>query len=362
MFIKLLNLVLSNIVPSRAVPDYEAFAKTRQTKKDTTTASSQTSYTLKTNTPTLKTADEVDLNAEFYDYLLGKCADNQNNDKLTEFVVGKIIELIHEPQQILAEMPAMPASVNQLVQVLNDPNFALNTLLAQVEKEPMIAAMLIKQANSAKYKRGSKAVSDIKTAFINLGSIGVREGVLLGFIKQLSPPSNVYFKLFGERIWLHAQQSAEYARLLATDLLSKEDGEIAYFVALLVQIGKMLIFRLMVDAFKVVDPNSPPNSQALKLLMHNKAQELTLACAQFWQLPDEVIREFPDKHKPRISPYSISACVAQAIEISMVIKLVEGKFIQAKEGLIYAKQQLICDEAETLLIKEISPMIEYAQT
>ena len=191
--------------------------------------------------------------------------------------------------------------------------------------------------------------------------VGVKEGVLIGFIKQLTPPSNVYFKLFGERIWLHAQQSAEYARILANELLGQEEGEVAYFVALLDQVGKMIVFRLMVDAFKVVDPNSPPNSTALKSLMHSKSHLLTYACAEFWQLPDEVIREFPDNKQQFVSPYSISACVAQAIQISMVIKLVECQFIEARQGLIYAKERLICDEAETLLVKEISPLIEGAQ-
>ncbi|WP_016955123.1 HDOD domain-containing protein [Catenovulum agarivorans] len=360
MFIQLLNSVLSSIYPTQAQPDYEAFAKTRATKDELQTqATNNNSYMLASSD---RAAEEnLDVNTEFYDYLLGKCPNELTEDKLTEFVVEKIVELIHTPQKILVEMPAMPTSVTNLMQALSDPDFALNTLLDQVEKEPVVAAMLIKQANSAKYKRGLKPVSDIKTAFINLGSTGVKEGVLMGFIKQLTPPSNVYFKLFGERIWLHAQQSAEYARVLAKDLLDEEDSEIAYFVALLNQVGKMIIFRLMIDAFKVVDPNTPPNSRALKALMHKKAHELTLACAEFWQLPEEVLREFPNQHKTFISPYSISACVAQAIDISMVIKLVEGQFIEARQGLVYAKEQLLCDEAENLLIKEISPLIEGAQ-
>ncbi|WP_440905750.1 HDOD domain-containing protein [Catenovulum sp. SX2] len=358
MFIQLLNTVLSRISPTQAQPDYEAFAKTRSTNQDTHSSATSKSFSYAAINSQTEIEDNRNINTEFYDYLLGKCPTDISDDKLTEFVVEKIVELIHTPQQILVEMPAMPASVNQLVQALNDPNFALDTLLTQIEKEPMIAAMLIKQANSAKYKRGLKPVSDIKTAFVNLGSTGVKEGVLMAFIKQLSPPSNVYFKLFGERIWLHAQQSAEYARVLAKDLLDEQDSEVAYFVTLLNQVGKMIIFRLMIDAFKVVDPNTPPNSRALKDLMHKKSYELTLACAEFWQLPEEVVREFPNQQKTLISPFSISACVAQAIDISRVIKLVEGQFIQAREGLVYAKEHLLCDEAENLLIKEISPLIE----
>ena len=312
MFIKLLNSVLSAIAPTHAKPDYEAFAKSRANDADTTNNQVQNRASSRsvqqTNSQPPATVDAV-----FYDYLLGKCPDNQVEDKLSAFVVEKIIELIHTPEHILAEMPAMPASVNQLMLALNNQDFDLTAILKQVEKEPVIAAMLIKQANSAKYKRGVKPVSDIKTAFINLGMVGVKE------------------------------------------------GEVAYFVALLDQVGKMIVFRLMVDAFKVVDPNSPPNSTALKSLMHSKSHLLTYACAEFWQLPDEVIREFPDNKQQFVSPYSISACVAQAIHISMVIKLVECQFIEARQGLIYAKERLICDEAETLLVKEISPLIEGAQ-
>ncbi|WP_160168538.1 HDOD domain-containing protein [Catenovulum agarivorans] len=356
MFMQLLNTVLSSISPSLAQPDYEAFAKSRVDSEELDLDQPKNNHAPATNTS--DTTQSPNVNQAFYDYLLGRCPNNVTEDKLSQFVVEKIVELIHTPELILNEMPAMPTSVTKLMQALNDQEFDLPQVLKQVESEPVIAAMLIKQANSAKYKRGIKPVSDIKTAFVNLGTTGVKEGVLIGFIKQLTPPSNVYFKLFGERIWLHAQHSAEYARKLASELLGEEEGEVAYFVALLYQVGKMVVFRLMVDAFKVVDPNTPPNSSALKNLMQNKAHQLTSACAEFWQLPDEVLREFPGNNAVFISPYSISACVSQAMQISMVVKLVEAQFIPVKQGLLYAKEHLICDEAETLLVDEISSLME----
>ena len=94
MFINLLNSVLSSIAPTRAKPDYEAFAKTRASSEQV-----EPTPRYGTSSQTLN-KQPVSVDAHFYDYLLGKCAENVVEDKLSQFVVEKIVELIHTPEHI----------------------------------------------------------------------------------------------------------------------------------------------------------------------------------------------------------------------------------------------------------------------
>jgi HD-like signal output (HDOD) protein len=62
-----------------------------------------------------------------------------------------------------------------------------------------MAADMIKLANSSKYKRGDKHVTDLQRAFMFMGAEGLKEGILQVFLQNFSASSNLYFKQFGEK-------------------------------------------------------------------------------------------------------------------------------------------------------------------
>ena len=225
----------------------------------------------------------------FLDFLFGNSEQSTSEDPLSAFVASKINELIQQPNRLLAELPVMPTSVAKIVALLNEKSFDINELIDVIEHEPSMAADMIKLANSSKYKRGDKHVTDLQRAFMFMGAEGLKEGVLQVFLQKFSASSNLYFKQFGEKIWAHGFNAAQYAQELAVDKLGKQQASTVYVVALLHNLGTMVIFQLMTEAFKYVDPDAHPSSANFKKLMSEQALKLTVTIAQHWQLPDSIL-------------------------------------------------------------------------
>ncbi|HDZ07824.1 HDOD domain-containing protein [Pseudohongiella sp.] len=227
----------------------------------------------------------------FYDYLLGV----QNTDRISELeheILLSTNALLDKPESMLDRLPKLPHSVSKLLAMLDTDDFDLPAFCAVVAKDPAIAAQLISVANSAQYNPGGDEITDIKRAFSLLGSQGVKQHVLLGFVKNVSNISHVYFKTFGEKIWIHSDETAHVCRDLAR--LRGLDADAAFLIGLVHDIGKIVIFKLIVDAFRRSNPDEKLGSSVVKQLLHQKSMQLSVLVATHWRMPDVVIAAIRD--------------------------------------------------------------------
>jgi HD-like signal output (HDOD) protein len=227
----------------------------------------------------------------FYDYLLG----GQNADRISELersILLDINALLDKPDALLDRLPKLPHSVNKLMALLDADDFELNAFCAVVEKDPAIAAQLISVANSAQYNPGGDDITDIKRAFALLGSQGVKQHVLMSVVKNVSTISNAYFKAFGEKIWVHSEDTAQLCRSLAR--LRGLDGDAAFLIGLIHDMGKIVIFRLIVDAFRRSSPDEKLGSSVVKHLLQQKSMQLSVLVATHWGMPKVVVTAIRD--------------------------------------------------------------------
>jgi len=252
---------------------------------------------IKFNEMTIRDADQL-----FYDYLLaGQKADGISS--LERKVLLDINALLDKPDSLLARLPKLPHSVSKLMALLDSDDFDLKAFCAVVEKDPTIAAQLISVANSAQYNPGGEDITDIKRAFTLLGSQGVKQHVLLSFVKNVSTISHVYFKAFGEKIWIHSEDTAQLCRDLAG--LRGLDGDTAFLIGLVHDIGKIMIFKLMVDAIRRSNPDEKLGSSVVKHLLHQKSMQLSVLVVSHWQMPEVVVTAIRDLARAeRQSSYS----------------------------------------------------------
>jgi HD-like signal output (HDOD) protein len=176
--------------------------------------------------------------------------------------------------------------------LLDSDDFDLQTFCAVVERDPAIAAQLISVANSAQYNPGGNEITDIKRAFSLLGSQGVKQHVLMSFVKEMTKINQVYFKAFGEKIWIHSDETAHISRDLAR--LRGLDADTAFLVGLVHDMGKIVIFKLIVDAFRRSSPDEKLGSSVVKHLLHHKSMQLSVLLVTHWQMPDVVINAIRD--------------------------------------------------------------------
>jgi len=333
------------------------FERTRHVEKTNTHTNHQLSTTAypsvsstvpsKVKPLSINPLNQNDIN--FHNYLFGQSLTHNDNDPFSEFVGQKIEKLLLSPKHLLNELPVMPASVNTLIAELKSEHFNIDKILDVIAREPSMAADVIKLANSALYKRSEKEVLDLKTAFMNMGAKGLSEGLLLSYLKKYTPSANVYFKQFGDKIWQHSLQTALYAKKLAKNNVSTDEAS-AYFVGLLNNLGKMIIFQIMVEAFSYVDPEATPNSQAFKNLITQYAMRLTYTIAKSWQLPEEVILALALLAKNQAHKNTVAATVFDANIISELQCIRSVEMIDDEEFKQLIQKHLINEQSKQLTL------------
>jgi putative nucleotidyltransferase with HDIG domain len=113
------------------------------------------------------------------------------------------------------------------------------TLVRAIEREPSVAAALLKYANAAIYA-GLREVTDLQQAVMRLGLTSVRETVMsisAGAAFKGEPPHKELYQV----IWLHSLTTAIAARRLA--VLVSVPKETAFLAGLLHDIGRIVVLR-----------------------------------------------------------------------------------------------------------------------
>ena len=318
--------LIQNIFPSVAydkgfTPDYTTFERDRPAATEP-------------ELPSLSRADKTLTTPKagpFWDHLFGDSNNQQQQDPLSVFVANKINEIIMQSGELLADLPVMPTSVSRVIELLKNKEFNLPELLDVIEHEPSMAADMIKLANSSKYKRGDSQVTNLQKAFMYMGAEGLKEGVIEVFLKKFSASSNLYFKQFGEKIWTHSFNSANYAQSLALKHFDKSHGSTLYLVGLLRHLGTMVIFQLMIEAFKHVDPDAQPSSASFKWLMAEQSLNLTITIAKYWQLPNSIIELLMAQNKLETDNENGAFCVFDAAVISEAQALFDAKKLTSEQ-------------------------------
>ncbi len=358
MFRRLLKKVFPARYDDKVIPDYEYFERTRDTGDDEEKIAQAKGPELVKGERGVVHHQIVNLctsreNA-FFSYLFGETDESIQSDPIGEFISKKIETLLNSPASLLKELPVMPGSVTTLMAQLKQDDFDINQLLVVIEREPAMAADVIKLANSALYKRNEKEITDLKSAFMVMGAKGMMDGVIQSYIRNFSPVSNVYFRHFGDKIWKHALQTATIATHLAQRSNQIQDDSTAYFVGLIVNLGKMIIFQLLLDAFSHVDPNATPGSLAFKNLIAKYHERLTFTIAKFWQLPDPIvlaigmqIKMKTPGHRHAMAKHNFMALLIwEANYISEVMSLLKASRLTVEEAREQFLDNLVSDEAK----------------
>lgn len=227
----------------------------------------------------------------FYDYLVG----GHNDERVSELerqVLLDINGLLDNPAQVLGRVPQLPQSVSKLMNLLDSDDFDLKQFCSIVEKDPVIAAQLISVANSAQYNPVGDVFTDIKRSFDLLGVQGVKQYVLLAFMKNASTISHVYYRALGEKIWVHSEETARISRDLARSRGLEADT--AFLIGLVHDMGKIIVFKLIVDAFLRSNPDDRHGSSVVKHLLSQKSMQLSVLVAGHWKMPEVLITAIRD--------------------------------------------------------------------
>ncbi len=224
------------------------------------------------------------ISTAFYDVMFGE-ENNVNTMNLVESkTLKKVRVILNTPEKLCEHIPALPAMLIRLLNTLKDPHSDVYTFIALVEQDPSFAAEVLKVANSAKYCRENKQILSLRRAISVLGLSGLSRIATTLLMADVIPCKPIYYKMFGRQIWLHSVQCATLCELLASHY--QEDEFDAYFLGLIHDLGKIIIFNCLSETLGEVMASCVPGSKVYKELMTEMSMDITFFIAKEWQLPE----------------------------------------------------------------------------
>lgn len=156
-----------------------------------------------------------------------------------------IMDLLTELDRI-EDLPVLSAHLQRLQQVVRDERTTVDQIVQLVERDPTFATNLLKLANSVFYARPQK-VASIKQAVQMIGFEGVANmSLTLEVIQSFGSSKELDIQAF----WDHSVSVAFVAKELAD--ANKVSGDTAYLVALLHDIGILILLQFMKERFRAL--------------------------------------------------------------------------------------------------------------
>ena len=190
-------------------------------------------------------------------------------------------------------MPRLPSVLPMLLASLRSIDTDTRTLAAQITRDPVLVAEVVRVASSPAYGGGSPARS-LEQVVQRLGNDGLRRviaAVALRPIFQTAQPGLT--RTGGTLMWAHAERAGYVASYLGQGY---DDGFAGYLAALSIDIGWISLLRLL-DGLRVQLPRQPARTTAHALC--DAAGVLSRHVSAQWNFPEPVHGAITAAHSGR---------------------------------------------------------------
>ncbi len=223
--------------------------------------------------------------------------DDPTQDKKDAALKAQRFKMLEDIARELAGEISFPTCFDIALQVRNimrDPNASLRDIAGVVRMEPLVAAKLLKMANSSAYNPTGKQITDVEAA---LGRIGVNlarsVAMAVAMDQLLLSKDLVAFADISKGLWTHTLQTAAAARVVARRL-TRVNPEDAMLAGLVHDLGAfyMLYRSAQYDELRI----RPNTVKYLIAQWHESIGESLLAALG---LPEAIVEAIRDHDQPR---------------------------------------------------------------
>ncbi|MEP7206172.1 MAG: HDOD domain-containing protein [Casimicrobiaceae bacterium] len=205
--------------------------------------------------------------------------------------------------------PTFAAATVQVRAALDNPHVSADELAAVVSREPLLAARLVRLANSAALNAGGKNVADVRTAVVRVGHATVRSvAVAVGFEQLRADRELQQYRPRLEAAWRHSVQVASLSFVIARQLTRIAPDE-ALFAGLVHDVG---YFYLLSIAPRY--PELQGHDALLDSILRDWHPDIGQAVLHAFSLPTTVMDAVGDHETaaPRMPPRTVADVVRLA--------------------------------------------------
>lgn len=216
------------------------------------------------------------------------------------------------------ELPSIPKVVQELITSFSSNSADANSISRNIHSDPVIAAKVLRLANSARYGAG-REIASLDTAVVMLGFDTLKTLVVASGI------TSIVTKIPGldmKRFWRQSFMVANLSKFVAKT--GKElDVEVAFTCGMLHNIGLALMYLVHGEKMKALadtaDAEHSRSEQELAELGYT-SHEVSCHLARLWRFP-AVIQE---ALRYQENPLAITPASEYAAVVNLAVKLNEG--------------------------------------
>jgi HD-like signal output (HDOD) protein len=272
----------------------------------------------------------IDYSSAFYDVIFGCSEDKGTGLNQFERHMLKHVENVLNSRQVpTSDIPKLPATVMEIINDLKNSDTSSAHIVNLIKKDPALAGDILRVANSPYYRCSEEPIGSIEKAVLILGYDEINTILTTLIMQPMLEIKPIYFKLFGQQIWEHSQNTATACRLIAKHYAA--DQFMAYLLGLVHDVGKIIIFQFLVKAYREIDPDLAPKSSSFKRIMTDNSEKLSVMVHQQWKLPKDVIFAMQEQVDKPNEMSDLGKILKMGNLISEVFLLLKMKMID-KEG------------------------------
>jgi putative nucleotidyltransferase with HDIG domain len=190
-------------------------------------------------------------------------------------------------------LPVMPEVANRCLAHLRDPKIQQRKITAEIEREPLLAASILRNALTA-----SNAGAGVKTLDQAISCLGLQKlkSLLVEFMaRELFRSGDSRIQSATKQVWDHSIAVAVLARDIAA-LTGGVDSDTCYLAGLLHDIGKPIIVAMLLEAERRLGGDKA-NWIDVRVWLRSVEQmhrQVGIALADEWKLPEDVVAVLRD--------------------------------------------------------------------
>ena len=189
-------------------------------------------------------------------------------------------------------LPSTPAVAAKCMAMLREQNVNLKLISNTLERDPMLAAMVTRVANSAAHSSGMMTYG-LQQAVIRLGAIRIKTILVEACARQTFDSRDKRIGEVYKRIWEHSIAVALLSRDVAGAIGNNIDPDSAYLAGLLHDVGKPVVGSFLLEAEKLLAPGRGSgwlDSDEWLRTVQETHRPIGVALAEKWAMPADITR------------------------------------------------------------------------
>jgi putative nucleotidyltransferase with HDIG domain len=147
-------------------------------------------------------------------------------------------------------IPAFPATIQKVIELLRDEDYAVNDLVNVIKYDQAVTANILKISNSAYFGVRQK-IKTIPDAVIYLGQQQLVRAVQTAGISRFFRKAGKGYAIKSKDLWEHSVAVALMSQILSRKIHGREDP-VLYTAALLHDVGKIIMGEYVHDCFEQI--------------------------------------------------------------------------------------------------------------